>query len=298
MPRVSICIPSYKPDHFELALRSALAQTYQDVEIVISDDCPTDAIERIVEKYSAFVRYTRNPSPGVLSNLIRCVEVSEGEYIKFLFDDDLLSPFCVQYLLDALESTRHQNTRMAFSPRDFIDGANRVTHHANYFQVAGGLKTIAGPEFIRLTALGHHNYVGEFTTAMFRRADCYDESGRFRFFATDDLLLPDLAAWLDLAERGAFVAHPATLSYFRQHDNSTSNPATNPNFIYCITYHETVLRRAVTGGYLPLDQVPESCRNLANMYRYWRNAFPQLDAAIAQLEEMAAIKVAPGARVA
>ncbi|UIK13636.1 glycosyltransferase family 2 protein (plasmid) [Rhizobium leguminosarum] len=93
MPRVSICIPAYNPDYFELCLRSALAQSFVDAEILVSDDCPTDAIKVICDKYVRFVQYSRNPNPGPESNVRRLVQIANGEYIKFLFDDDVLHPF-------------------------------------------------------------------------------------------------------------------------------------------------------------------------------------------------------------
>lgn len=294
MPRVSICIPSYKPDHFELALRSALAQSYTDVEIIVSDDCPTDAIERICERYAPFLRYERNSRPGYLHNLIRCVEVACGEYVKFLFDDDVLSPFCVQYLLEAMESTAKEGTKLAFSPRGFIGGRNEPVGHANFFDVQGKIKVIPGRDYVRLAAVRHHNFVGEFSSVLFRTEDCLDQNGRFRFFTVDDIVVPDIAVWFDLAQRGALVAHPQTLSYFRQHDNSTSNPAQNSNFIHCITYYEKLQKDAIDGGYLTPADIADSCRNLAKVYRYWAGSFPQLIEAARRLEERAAAP--PGSR--
>lgn len=287
MPRVSICIPTYKPEYFELALRSALAQTYPDVEIVVSDDCPTDAIQKICDRYSAFVRYERNARPGVLHNLIRCVEVSCGEYIKFLFDDDILSPFCVQYLLEALEATAAHKTVLAFSPRDFIGERNELTGRSSFFEVRGKLNIVPGRDYIRLSALHHQNFIGEFSCVMFRREDCLDENGRFRIFGVEDIVVPDLATWFSLAQRGAFVVHPSTLSYFRRHDNSTSNPAQNSNFIHSIQYYAKLQRDAINLGCLTRAEIAESCRNLAAVYRHWAQSFPQLAAAAQEMDERA-----------
>lgn len=130
MPRVSICIPAYKPDFFELALKSAIAQSFDDTEIIVSDDCPTDAIEKICQRYSGVVQYSRNPDPAEYKNVIRLAGLASGEYIKYLFDDDVLNPFCIQYLLQALETTQNRGTKLAFSPRYFIDERNQVTNSA------------------------------------------------------------------------------------------------------------------------------------------------------------------------
>ncbi|MBP2446506.1 glycosyltransferase family 2 protein [Rhizobium leguminosarum] len=293
MPRVSICIPSYNPDYFEQALRSALAQTYTDVEIIVSDDCPTDAIEKICQRYAGFLTYSRNPNPGPLTNLVRMMELAQGEYIKFAFDDDILNPFCVQFLLEALETTRHQNTKLAFSPRFTINSQGHFTNLINPFQVSDGLKVISGRDFIWLTAMRHHNLIGEYSTVLFRREDCFTSDGEFRLFDVNGLILPDLAAWLDIAQRGAFVAHPQPLSYFRQHENATSNPEKSPNFVHCILFHEKILNSARERGYVTDKDLPEAYRNLANVYRYWVGTFPQLKDSIERFESYAFSGFAP-----
>ncbi|ASS59626.1 glycosyltransferase (plasmid) [Rhizobium leguminosarum] len=289
MPRVSICIPAYNPDYFELCLRSALAQSFVDAEILVSDDCPTDAIKVICDKYVRFVQYSRNPNPGPESNVRRLVQIANGEYIKFLFDDDVLHPFCVQFLLEALDATRDRNTRLAFSPRHLIDDRNHTTGFINHFNASGdGLKMVSGRDFLRLTALNHVNLVGEYTTALFRKADAFDGDGQFRLYRMEgDLFrgLIDLSAWVELAQLGDFVIHPKPLSYFRRHENATSNPQINWKFIYAITYYEDVLNFAFEKGYLPASDLPASYRNLVNTYRYWQNSFPQLNARIAQIED-------------
>lgn len=288
MPRVSICIPAYKADYFELCLRSAIAQSFTDVEILVSDDCQTDEIQAICQKYDRFVQYSRNPNPGPESNVRRLVEIANGEYIKFLFDDDVLHPFCVQFLWEALDSTKHGNTRVSFSPRYLIDEQNHSTGLINHFSASGdSLKIVSGRDFLRLTALNHLNLVGEYTTAMFRREDAFDDEGRFRLYKMEGDLFPgliDLSAWVELAQLGDFVIHPTPLSYFRRHANATSNPQINSKFIYAITYYEDVLNLSFERGYLSANELPTAYRNLLNVYRNWQGSYPQLDARIAQIE--------------
>ncbi|RWY84108.1 glycosyltransferase [Rhizobium leguminosarum] len=289
MPRVSICIPAYKPDFFELALKSAIAQSYTDAEIIVSDDCPTDAIEAICSRYSSLVSYSRNPHPGEYTNIMRLAGLAQGEYIKYLFDDDVLNPFCVQFLLEALEATRDRGTKLAFSPRHVIDERNNFLNLINYFQVDQGLKLIEGRDFIRLTAMHHLNLIGEYSTVMMRKADCFDGNGEFRLFRPENGIfrgLLDLSGWIELAKEGAFVAHPHPLSYFRQHSNSKSNHTTNPIFIYAIVFHEDILNYARANGVLSPQDLPVSYRNLINVYQYWRAAFPELDARIARLSAL------------
>lgn len=285
MPRVSICIPSYKPGHFEICLASAVAQTFQDIEIIVSDDCPTDAIERICEKFPGRVQYSRNPNPGSKRNMLRLIELAKGEYIKFLLDDDLLHPFCVQYLVEALEATRAQNTTLAFSPRDLIDQNNGFLSHVNMLKIAGSVRVINGRECIQVMAANARNVIGELTTVMFRRADAILPSGSLLDFGDfTSRGLGDVIAWINLAAKGNVVAHPVTLSYFRQHQGSNSDPAANPEFIYSITEWEVIVDYVTRAGWLSADQLPLTYNSLLREYRYWAPRFPQLQNDILRFE--------------
>jgi glycosyltransferase involved in cell wall biosynthesis len=287
MPRVSICIPAYKPDFFEIALKSAIGQSFSDTEIIVSDDCPTDAIETICERYKSYISYSRNPKPSEFSNVIRLAGLATGEYVKFLFDDDVLNPFCVQYLFEALEQTRSMGSRLAFSPRYFIDEHSHIKSLVNHFKIDGELKLVDGRNFVRMTAISHMNLVGEFSAVMFRKDDCFDDRGEFRLFRVDDdgifRGILDLSAWLDLAKRGPLVGHPHPLSYFRQHSNSTSNHEINPLFINGVLYYEEIMDMALEHGYLPAEDLPASIQRLLGHYRYWQNAYPQLGQRVERL---------------
>lgn len=291
MPRVSICIPAYKPDYFEFALRSAIAQSFTDTEIIVSDDCPTDAIKNICDRYSGFIQYSRNPDPAEYKNVIRLAGLAQGEYLKYLFDDDVLHPFCVQYLVEAMEATRGHGTKIAFSPRYFINGNNQITSLGNGLGLENGLKLISGHEFIRITAIRHHNLLGEFSTALLRTADCFDASGNFSLFTVDDGIISgplDLSAWIGLSKNGSIVGHPMPLSYFRQHANSQSNPALNRYFIYAITYHQEVLDMAIAKGILGEAERPLAYQNLLKHYAYWAGSFPELNERMSRLNSLLA----------
>lgn len=104
-PLVSICIPTYDAGvYFEECLQSALSQTYSHVEILISDDGSTDTTLTIVKKYQqqyTHIRMVRNAHRGLVSNWNNCIAEAKGEWIKFLFQDDILMPSCIEKMLAA-----------------------------------------------------------------------------------------------------------------------------------------------------------------------------------------------------
>src|SRR5437899_12562971 len=99
-PSVSICIPTYNgAAHLAPCLESALNQTWTDFELLIVDDASSDDTVAITEACAARdrrVRVARNPrNLGLVGNWNRCLELAKGTWIKFLFQDDLLSPACL-----------------------------------------------------------------------------------------------------------------------------------------------------------------------------------------------------------
>lgn len=108
-PLVSICIPTYNGAEFLAgALASLEAQTYANCEVIVSDDASSDRTLQIVEEFaksSKFpVRIFHHKPSGIGANWNHCVENARGEYIKFLFQDDLLAPECVEKMVALAET--------------------------------------------------------------------------------------------------------------------------------------------------------------------------------------------------
>jgi glycosyltransferase involved in cell wall biosynthesis len=91
-PKVSICIPAYKQIEFlKKTLDSILIQTYQDYEIIISDDSPDNSVQHLVEQYSfgSKLKFFKNAIPlGSPENWNESIRRARGEYIKILHHDD------------------------------------------------------------------------------------------------------------------------------------------------------------------------------------------------------------------
>jgi len=94
-PLFSVCIPNYNNGAFIAdTIRSALAQTYDDIEIIVSDNASTDDSEAIVRSFeSNGVRLVTNPvNLGLAANFDRVAEASTGRHLLLLSADDLASP--------------------------------------------------------------------------------------------------------------------------------------------------------------------------------------------------------------
>ena len=93
-PLVTIAIPTYNraDSYLPQALRSALGQTYPNLDIVVSDNCSTDQTRALVTSIAdSRLRYFRHDANiGPTPNHNFCVEQAKGKYLLILHDDDLI----------------------------------------------------------------------------------------------------------------------------------------------------------------------------------------------------------------
>ncbi len=99
--RVTIGIPTLNRSGLALrAIRSALAQTYSDVEVIVSDDASTDdTVARVQEIHDArLVLFQQQRRLGLVGNFDFCLRHATGEFFLLLGDDDVLLPTAIERL--------------------------------------------------------------------------------------------------------------------------------------------------------------------------------------------------------
>ena len=217
-PLVSIAIPAYNARFFGACLESALAQTYRNIEVVVCDDSPGQEIETLVREraHGAAVRYERNVARlGPRGNFIRCLERSEGEFVKLLCDDDALAPQCVARQVDAFRQA--PDIALATSRRRRIDAAGRaLPDQPATVPIVGGDNLIEGRTLANAMVMAGLNSVGEPSTVLFRRADLAPP-GYFGFAGAEGHGIIDMATWTALLLKGDAVYLRDALSSFRIH---------------------------------------------------------------------------------
>jgi glycosyltransferase involved in cell wall biosynthesis len=92
MPKVSICIPTYKQtQHLKKALDSVITQDFRDYEIIISDDTQDDSVKNLLQSYqfnNAMYYFQNIPALGSPENWNFAISKANSEYIKILHHDD------------------------------------------------------------------------------------------------------------------------------------------------------------------------------------------------------------------
>jgi GT2 family glycosyltransferase len=105
-PTVSIIIPNYNcAPYLRIAVASALAQTYQSLEVVLVDDGSTDdSLTTIMDLVAAErLRLVRQPNQGVAAARSAGLHASTGDYLIFLDADDRLDPQMVERLITLVD---------------------------------------------------------------------------------------------------------------------------------------------------------------------------------------------------
>ncbi|MDA8427918.1 MAG: glycosyltransferase family 2 protein [Geobacteraceae bacterium] len=229
-PLVSICIPTYNNARFLAeALESVLIQRSVDFEVIIIDDCSTDTTASIAHEFASrdgrIAVRVNEQNIGMVPNWNRCMALSRGTYIKFLFGDDLLSsPETLWLMVEAMQRT--PGTVLVSCARTLIDAQSYPFEHVSHFP---GDFTSDGRDVIRRCVrrmTRHHNLIGEPSAVLFRR-DAADRGFDLRYQQ-----LVDLEMCFHLLEQGAFSYLGTPLCSFRHHEGQqTKKNAVALNFI-------------------------------------------------------------------
>ena len=107
---VTIGMPTYnRADKFlRPAIECALAQTWQNLEIIVSDNCSTDDTEAVVRSYDdPRLRYVRQETNiGANNNFNYCIENAQGSYFLLFHDDDAIDPDMIESCMQVVGNDR------------------------------------------------------------------------------------------------------------------------------------------------------------------------------------------------
>ena len=213
LPKISVLVPTYNYARFlPEAIESVLAQDFTDYELIVSDDASTDGSADIIRRYAARdprIRAEFHPANlGMVPNWNWCLQQARGEYVKYLFGDDLL---CSPQALGRLAALLDADPRivLAASARRIVDEHSRPVDVWNDFREAGRR---TGAAVIGRCLEENYNLVGEPSAVMFRRV------AASRGFDPQWHQLVDLEMWLHLLLQGDFAYDPEPLCGFRRHE--------------------------------------------------------------------------------
>ena len=274
MSLVSILIPTYnQPEFFRQALESAIAQDYSEIEIIVSDDSTDDRVEKVASEYKDQIRFLKHRSEIKhvgYENVNYLLNQARGEFINFLFHDDLFMPQKISTMM------KYFNDNVAFvtSRRYLIDDAGNVLNIWGSKDVASPAFFLTGEEIGNTLLINATNIVGELTSVLMRREDLFNpQTRRYEigtFLGKSYPFHGDIPTWLELSREtdkvGIFVTEP--LSAFRKSAEQVTQDISALLQIF-IEFPEMIARAFLTNIFLhDGESLRKSCQQwLKNLNR-------------------------------
>ena len=279
-PLVSIIIPTYRLDFCRQAVHCVLAQTYQNTEIVLSDNSDSCDIQDYVSQFKK-IKYVRNADKSPLttapSNISNGLRFSRGDYIKFLFDDDLIFPHTIAAMVQELAQTDYNKIGIVTSHRQVINDWDRVLSSRRLFNIQSS-GVLSGARVCEHILTNVSNIIGEFSTMMFNRI----------YLPTDDPMqiynfgnetyhqgLIDVPIYINILRKTNLLILPYELSAFRKHEKSGSNMEFNPQFHYAVTDWLRLINTSYKLGILPKDKLKMALTNYNKLESRFRSIYPE-----------------------
>lgn len=203
-PEVSILVTVYnRESYLEATLQSILDLTYEDFEVVVVDDCSTDQSASIAKKLAGRdhrIRFFLNESNlGDYGNRMKAASLARGKYLKYVDSDDLIYPYSLQVMVDAMEKYPDAAVGLSHSmPEDEQPYPWKLTPEETYKKHFLGRGCLScGP-----------------TGAVIRRT-AFEQVGGFR---REWGVLSDTDLWIRLAKMAPIVLLPPALVWWRRHE--------------------------------------------------------------------------------
>lgn len=198
-PLVSIVLPVYNGARFLAeSIQSCQAQTYPHWELIVVDDCSTDATPQIAAGFAAgdarirLIRHEQNRKlPGALNTGF---DVARGEYLTWTSDDNLYRPEALAEMVRFLED--HPDVGLVYADYSLIDDQGIIAGTVRVRERSALMfKSVVGPCFL------------------YRRAVA-EAVGRY---AEDLVLAEDYDYWLRVSARFEIAPLRRDLYLYREH---------------------------------------------------------------------------------
>jgi glycosyltransferase involved in cell wall biosynthesis len=211
VPKVAVIIPVYNRERLiDETIKSVLAQTYPNIEVIAVDDGSTDNSRKVLESFGNKIRVLEHPgrvNNGQSAAINLGIRSTESEYVAILDSDDLFAPKKIERQVEYLQKKR--NVGLVYCNGYYINEEGRVLYRI--FPEGHAEKN--NPEHVLLDC-----YFSLPSNSLIRRraiekAGSFDESMRS---AQDH----DMAIRLAEVTRLAYIDEP--LWYYRRHPSSQS----------------------------------------------------------------------------
>ena len=218
-PLVSVVIASYNyGDLIEKRIESFLNQTYENIEIIILDDCSTDDSRDVIENFRSNDRIRiiyNDENLGWIKNSNLGISLSRGEYVLFGNCDDVASQDLIENLVRPFSEDKILG--ISFCESELIDyfgnqiGSDRDSRDHKFIHSTQSDCRIEGVEMASF--LSHSCVIPNLSAALFRREALALSEG----FSTRYSICSDWNLFIELSLSWDFFYIRKPLNKFRQH---------------------------------------------------------------------------------
>jgi glycosyltransferase involved in cell wall biosynthesis len=217
-PLVSILAICYNHERFvEETLSSIKNQTYNNIELVIIDDCSTDNSAKVIDEWISksefncqFIKHTVNTN--LCKTLNEGANLCKGEYLQFMACDDLLEPDKIENQINCFQ-TLDANYALIYSDVFIIDDHSKKKEKTFYQR---------NPFFI---APQGYVYYAQINTQFIKGVSCLFRMNLMREIGLfdEELSFEDVDLYLRLAEKYNFHFYDMPTARWREHDGNMTN---------------------------------------------------------------------------
>ena len=222
-PLISVCIPAYNNAKvIKNTIDSIINQTYDNWELIISDDCSKDNTVEVVKSYNdpriRIIEHKANL--GMARNFNFVIGEAKGEYIKLICGDDTIDPDCLEKQIDVFTSGKYPSVVLVISNRRLIDNTGKVIM-TRKFPFKKGF--VSSKIAIFLNILFGTNVIGEPHVGLMSKKT-FSLAGNFE---DTNPYCVDLDFWFKVLLVGDMYVIPETLASFRISKGSSTTKIKN-----------------------------------------------------------------------
>ena len=229
-PKVTVIVPNYNHEKFlRMRLDSIYQQTYQNLEVLLLDDCSTDSSREILREYAGrypsitHLLFNETNSGGVFRQWTKGITNATGELCWVAESDDCCERNFLEKLVPAFKD---EKMNIAYCQYIYIDEQNRqnVSGFKGYVSVLDKDKwnhsyTNGDVEEVQ-AALGIRNTIPNASGAVFRNPKGMDLLKNDRWLSMR--ICGDWVFYLHRLKGGKIYYSVDTVSYFRFHQSTAS----------------------------------------------------------------------------
>lgn len=203
-PLVSIVIPVYNGSNYlKDAIDSALAQSYNNIEVIVVNDGSTDGgkTEKVAKSYGKKIRYYTKKNQGVASALNMGIKTMKGMWFSWLSHDDVYNPEKISEQIKF--AIKNPEAKIIYSNYELV---NESLNHLHYVSVESD-----NSQDMAIRLLHSYPLNG---CAMLISKDCFEKEG---LFDADLQTTQDYEMWFRLALTSQFHLCKINAIKSRQH---------------------------------------------------------------------------------